>query len=71
MTLRSKTTRVNLILTDTFHAGYAYDPAGLMLGKTLGNGVEYTAVFDAVLAVSRDNLTCLQLNCIHEFYPIK
>jgi hypothetical protein len=30
----------------------AYDPAGLMLGKPLGyaggNGVEYTAVFDAV-----------------------
>jgi RHS repeat-associated protein len=26
----------------------AYDPAGLMVGKTLGNGVEYTAVFDAV-----------------------
>jgi hypothetical protein len=48
MALRSKTPRVNLILTDTFHVGYAYDPAGLMVGKTLGNSVEYTAVFDTV-----------------------
>jgi hypothetical protein len=34
------------------YIAYAYDPAGLMVGKPLGyaggNGVEYTAVFDAV-----------------------